>query len=413
MSLRYDLVMNQPSAQSKEESFEQAQIGVALEHVNLLEAKFDLLEIRHSRLKESALLGLALLEIENPRAAVVAAKKEVESKVPSAANSFVPPAPDTGSDLDYLLWALRVLFKSEYAGWTPTLGKNRFVRHVHGVWEVIHSKVPARTTGPGSGVRVGVLDTAFYPQPWLAGGWTARFSDIVRHDVVPPVAQGHATFVTGLILSQAPGASVEVRRLLDEKGEADSWEAAEAIARFGQSGVDVLNLSFGSYTEDNEPPLILATAIDRLDPKVVVVAAAGNYHPVGEGDEDLRNRPSWPAALDDVIAVGAVTRNGDLAPFSPDAPWVDVHAAGVDLTSTYLDRAATRQHGVNRYEGWAKWQGTSFAAALVTGAVAAGTAPGQTSGGEAARDLLGALRADPNRPSVQNTHAKYLPLRTW
>ena len=47
---------------------------------------------------------------------------------------------------------------------------------------------------------------------------------------------------------------MEVRSLLDEKGEADSWKAAEAIARFGQSGIDVLNLSFGSHTEDNERP---------------------------------------------------------------------------------------------------------------------------------------------------------------
>jgi membrane-anchored mycosin MYCP len=412
--------MTQPSAQAPETRFEQSQIAVALEHCNLLETMLDSLRIRHSRVEESALLGLALLEIENPKEAAAAARQQAASK-PAPASG--PSAP-TSDDLDYLLWALRALFKDDYAGWAPTLGKNRFVRHIHGVWEVIHSedepealpvppRFPARATGPGHGVRVGVLDTAFYPAPWLAGSWTARFSDMVRHDVVATAAQGHATFVTGLILSQAPGASVEVRSLLDEKGEANSWKAAESIARFGQSGIDVLNLSFGSYTEDNEPPLILATAIDRLDPKVVVVAAAGNYQPTDDNDDQLRNRPSWPAALDDVIAVGATTQHGDLAPFSPDAPWVDVHATGTNLTSTYLERAATKNRGVTRYGGWAKWQGTSFAAALFTGAVAAGSAPGQTTGSEAARDILNGLRADPHAPSVRNTHAKYLPLRTW
>ena len=413
--------MTQPSAQAHQKPFEPSQIAVALEHCSLLETKLkDSLKIEHTRLKESDILGLALLEIKNPKNAAASARQAVESGPSPTPSSPAPPT----DDLDYLLWALRVLFKSDYAGWAPTLGKNRFVRHIHGVWEVIHSedepemlivppRIPARAGGPGRGVKVGVLDTAFYPSPWLAGSWTARYSDMVRHDVVPTAAQGHATFVTGLILSQAPGASVEVRSLLDEKGEADSWKAAEAIARFGQSGIDVLNLSFGSYTEDNEPPLILATAIDRLDPKVVVVAAAGNYQPADKKDKTPRNRPSWPAALDDVIAVGAATQHGDLAPFSPNAPWVDVHASGMKLTSTYLDRATIQSGRVKRYGGWARWQGTSFAAALFTGAVAAATAPGQTSGSEAARDILHGLRSDPSMQSVRSTDAKFLPLRTW
>ena len=415
--------MTQPSDHANKASSVESQIAVALEHRNLVKARLDSLNIKHAWVAESAVLGLALLEItEDLKAAAANAKQVAESKPLDATGPAAPPSSD---DLGTLLWAMRVLFKYEYAGWAPTLGKNRFVRHIHGVWEVIHSedepemliippRIPARAGGPGSGVRVGVLDTAFYPSPWLAGSWTARFSDLVRHDVVPTAAQGHAAFVTGLILSQAPGASVEIRSVLDETGEADSWTVAEAIARFGQSGIDILNLSFGSHTEDNEPPLILSTAIDRLDPKVVVVAAAGNYRPAGEEDDKLQGRPSWPAALDDVIAVGAATTQGKLAAFSPDAPWVDVHAAGTRLTSTYLERAVSGKGGrIKRYGGWARWQGTSFAAALFTGAVAAGTAPGRTSGSEAARDILTGLSGDSHQQLGRNTHAKYLPLNTW
>lgn len=50
-----------------------------------------------------------------------------------------------------------------------------------------------RALGPGKGVRVGVLDTALYPNPWLAGGWRARYSDLIPADVVPEFGAGHST----------------------------------------------------------------------------------------------------------------------------------------------------------------------------------------------------------------------------
>jgi len=62
---------------------------------------------------------------------------------------------------------------------------------------------------------------------------------------------GHATFVTGLILNQAPGATVEVRRVLEKKRTAgrgagqtveysgDCWTVAQHIVTLGSS-LDVL-----------------------------------------------------------------------------------------------------------------------------------------------------------------------------
>jgi serine protease len=70
---------------------------------------------------------------------------------------------------------------------------------------------------------------------------------------------------------------------------------------------------------------------------VLIVAAAG---------DDYANRPEYPAALlgGDGLAVAAVTRDGTRAPFSNTGPWVSVAALGE--------------------------KGTSFAAPLVSGAVA-------------------------------------------
>jgi subtilisin family serine protease len=94
----------------------------------------------------------------------------------------------------------------------------------------------------------------------------------------------------------------------------------------------------------------------------VVVAAAGNH---GTARRGRMAAPSYPAALDNVIAVGA--RNGTrAADFSPTAPWVDAMAPGVDVVSTCdPNRDASALFGT--------WSGTSFAAAVVSGAIAAKT----------------------------------------
>ena len=372
-------------------------------------------------LDSSDLLGLAKLKIRSidqardiliPAEGLSALGRDEEEK--AALVRWVaeyPPAKSRPS-VDQVLWALRGVFSARFSGWSPTLGKNRSVGQVHGAGEVIHGgggdpvalddgfPFKDRTDAPGQGVRVGVLDTAVSPHPWLAGGWTARFSDTVTDPAPPRFAQGHATFVTGLILRQAPGATVEVRKVLSDDGQAESWDVAKEIVEFGRTGLDVLNLSFACYTEDGQPPMVLSVAMDRLDPDLVVVAAAGN-HGLADQQNDVYNRAdtrkaAWPAALDDVISVGATDEKDVRADFSPDACWVDVVTRGVLVPSTYL-LEATNDHGepLRFTDGYARWSGTSFAAALVTGAIAASTRPGHTSAREAARKVFESLKRYP------------------
>ena len=90
----------------------------------------------------------------------------------------------------------------------------------------------------------------------------------------------------------------------------------------------------------------------------------------------------WPAAFDEVVAVGA-TDGSKLAPFSPRAPWVNLIAPGVDVESTYLTgevKLSSPPKGsptATFSSGFAYWDGTSFAAANVSGAVAAKIRPGR------------------------------------
>lgn len=398
--------------------FEPEDIIVGLDHQVRVRAVLGAFGIVCSEEESSELLGLAKMKISDVDRAAQVLVSHVQQSAEAQQWREEYPRPSSTSSLDQLLWGLRGVFAARYSGWSPTIGKNRYVGQVHGVGEVNHggggdpepvtTGVPlgARASAPGRGVRVGVLDTAIYAQPWLAGGWLAPYDNTVVSTPVSSYAQGHATFVTGLILSQAPGATVEVRGVLDETGQADSWSVAKAIVELGRTGLDVLNLSFTCYTEDGQPPMVLAAAIDRLDPDLVVVAAAGNHGRAQEDGpgftEDDSRKPAWPAALDDVVAVGATTADGAVADFSPDAPWVDVLAPGVDLVSTYLPKVKRPKAKVVGFNDYARWSGTSFAAALVSGVIAAETVPDRVSSRQALRRVLSDLKTEEPALSVSS-----------
>jgi hypothetical protein len=354
--------------------------------------------------KTSAALGLRLLSFER--------------------NGGGQPPGSESPDLDDTLRGVREYFGAKPGKWIPTIGKNRLIGRILGAGEVSFGgegepepvtpdpEWPARHAAPGRDVNIGVIDSGILdsgivqqPGKWLSGGWRAQYSDVevfAPRRKQPRALACHSVFLTGLLLSQAPGATVQVRRALNPRGATDSWEVANAIVEFGNSGLDVLNLSFACYTADGQPPLALATAIDRLHPDVVVVAAAGNHGILPENQTQPHPEtasPAWPAALNDVVAVGAANRYGEKADFSPnpeDAPWIDLHAVGVNNVSTFFTGKVELRSGPNgphneSFNGYAQWSGTSFAAALVSGAIAAGTQPGRVSARASYENIRSAL----------------------
>ena len=374
-------------------AFYTADLIVALEHVDEVARTLDRFGVVFADADRSEGLGLARVEVQDDQVAAARLGDAVLGEL--RAQGRPTPGWTAATDMDRVLAALRTHFAERYAGWTPTLGKNRLVGHVVGGGGVIsHGGGPGlratevrpaqRGQAPGHGVKVGVLDSSISAHPWLAGGWVSPFHDVLGEADGTHAVAGHATFVTGLVLSQAPACTVDVRGVLsDVDGESDSWTVAKEIVALGRDHVDVLNLSFVCYTEDGQPPLVLATAIDRLDARTVVVAAAGNHgDPATAATPDDCRKPGWPAALDDVIAVGAAHPGGEAAVFTPaDAAWIDVLAPGVDVVSTYLKgrvdlRGEARTPDFGMFDGYAAWSGTSFASALVSGAISARTRPG-------------------------------------
>jgi len=91
---------------------------------------------------------------------------------------------------------------------------------------------------------------------------------------------------------------------------------------------------------------------------------------------------------------------------------VDLYARGVEVRSTFLSQALTEKGSrPTPFGGWASWTGTSFAAALVSGAIAASTQPGQTTSREAITDILETLADNDNYAVVMDESHPDLPDR--
>lgn len=433
------------------EDYEDSELVVALTHSGLVTNALGGLGVASAKVEDNVLLGLQLRSLDKDSLAKAVVPLRQDGKlVARATQAKWPVRQPTGqpSDLDLLLRKLREDFSFQYGGWMPDIGKNRIISPVRGLPYVsgcteghpeqlgLENPYPGVTSGngmgwqeprptePGHGVRVGLLDTYLYPNAWLQGGYLASKAQLLQDrggefDAI----EGHATFVAGLILQRAPGATLVVRPLLGKNGLAKTWQVAKVMAESIGTGVDVLNLSFGCYTDDGQPPLVLAKAVSLLSPRILLVAAAGNHGDIEElraedsplAAEWTKNltdtTPVWPAAFAEVTAVGATDSKGKLAPFSPKAPWVDATAPGVEVESTYLTgKVRIKDPGgkeqILDFPGFARWTGTSFAAASVSGAIAAKIGPDCTP--QQARDAVLAGRGK-NPTGIRRFSATALP----
>ena len=246
-----------------------------------------------------------------------------------------------------------------------------------------------RTAGPARGPRIAVIDTGITDEQrvdgWLTGLATGDNVDLL--DVLPPaglldLGAGHGTFVTGVIQQVAPDADIEVVRVLDTDGLGDEIAIGQQLVEAARRGVQIVNLSMGTVTADDSPPLALETAVRAAiaaQPNILFVCAAGNY-----ADE----RPCWPAAFagmpefrEHVVSVAALALDpadgvGFIgAEWSSRGDTVTCSIPGQGVVSTYVKGTETEQKPPLRQDtfdanAWATWSGTSFAAPQITGAIA-------------------------------------------
>lgn len=183
---------------------------------------------------------------------------------------------------------------------------------------------------------------------------------------------GHANFIAGVIVRHAPQAELSVLKVLDTFGVCTEEQLVRALDRLDRS-VQVVNLSLGGFTLDDQPPVALQAAMAQAlsVPDRVAVAAAGN--------NGNRTDRFWPAAFAAAghpwsVRVAAVAAHDgkQICDWSNAGPWVTLAAPGQDVESTYI------LHRELFPSGWAQWSGTSFATPRVVAEVAARIAAGHS-----------------------------------
>ncbi|WP_052425222.1 S8/S53 family peptidase [Streptomyces fulvoviolaceus] len=261
---------------------------------------------------------------------------------------------------------------------------------------------------------------------------------------------GHGTFIAGILASVAPNTNITVRNTLNYAGAILESDFGEALfAAVDQNGwPDILSLSAGTTNGRTDGLLGVAAFMQELrQQRTLLVAGAG---------DNSSATPFWPAAyasLPDyanvVLSVGALRADGEYgACFSNHGSWVNAYAPGERLTSTltgfdafvpYVYQHSTyeacryhftyqctcqspRHTGELSTGGWAKqdsvtfdgyahWSGTSFAAPVAAGLVAAHMAAHKESDPRAARTRL--LEANTQFSEVRGTHVPALIPPTW
>lgn len=255
---------------------------------------------------------------------------------------------------------------------------------------------PGVCDGGGGGVFLYITDTGLLKDaddhPWLAGVTGSQDPPPGAPGTTIPGYTGHGTFVAGVARCMAPLSHVRVTRDFDAAGALSEHELVTRLTEALGLGPDIINLSAGGTTRKDLPLLSFSAFWDlyRHYKGVVLVASAGN---------NSSRRPFWPAAFPQVVGVGAVATGGrSRAYFSDFGPWVDVYAPGEGLvnayaTGTYVCREPPHRGDSRHFHGMARWSGTSFAAPLVSGLIAARISATGENGRQAASALLAQARA--------------------
>jgi len=293
------------------------------------------------------------------------------------------------------------------------------LNHIHGLpydpprWGERPRLRSKATLQQGAGTTVAVLDSGAGEHPWLLDSFVEDpLPDAARElwdlsSGVLPRQVGHGTFVCGVVLQYAPAAKLLPRRVIDMHGDAFDEDLARVVRSLIPQNPDVVNLSLGptpadekGETDEGVAHTMAALAELQRECGTVVVSAAGDI------SEELPGEllaPPGPLTL----IVGALDLSGQPAWFSGAKP-VTMWAPGVDVLSSFVHHSGpvslthpgdhehaherTKDHADDHadnhadnhaegqepseqppapFVGWARWNGTSFAAPAVSGAIAA------------------------------------------
>ncbi|MWC27477.1 S8 family peptidase [Paenibacillus sp. MMS18-CY102] len=190
------------------------------------------------------------------------------------------------------------------------------------------------SVGKGSNaVIVAVLDTGVQANHPDLKGRLVKGTNIVNDGNAPDDDVGHGTHVSGIIAASVNNGEgvagltwynkIMPVKVLDSSGAGSTYSVAQGVIWATDHGAKVINMSLGNYAQAD----FLHDAVKyAFDHDVVIVAASGN---------DNSERPGYPAAYPEVLAVGATDQKGARASFSNYGEYIDVAAPGDGIASTY------------------------------------------------------------------------------
>jgi subtilisin family serine protease len=221
---------------------------------------------------------------------------------------------------------------------------------------------------PDAGVSVAVLDTGIDAKhPDLRGlSIDYRHRGLSARDLV-----GHGTHVAGVVAATTNNAAgisgVAACKLViykvfpddpapDGRFYVDGERYLRALNGVIDAGAKVVNLSLGG-TNASQAEQLLFNRLERFG--VTVVAAMGNEYKLG-------NPTEYPAAYDNVFAVGASNEADLRSPFSNTGRHIQIAAPGSNILST----VPTTRSRYRDETDYVAWSGTSMATPHVAAAAA-------------------------------------------
>lgn len=212
-----------------------------------------------------------------------------------------------------------------------------------------------RTEHTGEGVAIAVIDTGVdssveeYKDNIIEEISTVDYKDkgnTEHGSAVSSIIVGSPKYDKGVlgVATSASITSIDVTN--DENGIVEVENLIKGIEIAADRDVDIINISIGCIDDSKE----LREAVDYAYNKgIIIVASAGNY---------MTNECLYPAAYDNVIAVGSLNKKGEI-----ESPQVSKKSSMIYLPGTNIVASTGKNNYVGTY-------GTSFSCAICTGLVA-------------------------------------------
>lgn len=251
---------------------------------------------------------------------------------------------------------------SQKGGTIPAVGDRNaeYTKNTNVLKQISWSKTLAFSSGRN--VVVAILDTGLSSKQtylWNKTYFAANFvessstpcydmprSQDTNKNGIYDEAVGHGTMVAAVLDQVAPLSRFAIARVADSDGRSTAWRIIKGLAFAVNAKAEVANISLGSVSQI----VAISDVMDWCEEKnLVVVAAIGNNNVEGA---------MYPSRISKVICVAGLKPDNVKAPFSNWDGTADVAAPATGIVGQWYDG----QMGI--------WSGTSFAAPMVSGAIA-------------------------------------------